>query len=181
MTHVPHRTTRRELELFLALTVGEERSAEAIRHAMRSLGILEESLDRRQVEMVLDFVATAPGIVGVAARFARSRLVKGDEPPSPPTRTALPHSEPPPPSRSDATSEARVRRGEITALLAPSLGIAKATDLVDAAAARLEIGEEMPAARGLDLLEALATEPGLAGVAARFAMARLILRVRDRG
>lgn len=66
-------------------------------------------------------------------------------------------------------------RADLAGLLARSLGVEVANARVAAAADALGLGERLTAVEALSVLEKLAVEPGLVGVSARFAKARIHL------
>jgi hypothetical protein len=70
---------------------------------------------------------------------------------------------------------------ELAALLSQNLGMEKALDLVGSAAKELSIGAELSMEQGLEILERIAVQPGLVGIAARFAKSRVLLRWGDTG
>lgn len=65
---------------------------------------------------------------------------------------------------------------ELAALLSQNLGMEKALELVTAAAKELSFGAELTMEQGLEILERIAVQPGLVGIAARFAKSRVLLR-----
>ena len=58
----------------LSQAIGEEKAREVIGDTARSMGLVDE-MSREQALEVLARVADTPGIVGVCARFARTRLL----------------------------------------------------------------------------------------------------------
>jgi hypothetical protein len=65
-----------ELFAFFTPSVGEEKAREAVGAAITRLHLAHKNtLDRVEALAVLDEIATAPGIVGVAARFAKARIL----------------------------------------------------------------------------------------------------------
>ncbi len=65
-----------ELVAFFKPSVGEEKSREAVDTAIGRLHFVHKTqLDRVESLAVLDEIAAAPGIVGVAARFAKARIL----------------------------------------------------------------------------------------------------------
>jgi hypothetical protein len=58
----------------LGASVGDEKALEAVREAARQLGIRDANVTLTQALEILERVAETPGIVGVTARFAKSRL-----------------------------------------------------------------------------------------------------------
>lgn len=67
-------------------------------------------------------------------------------------------------------------RPELAALLSNNIGIEKAQELVTLAADELALGPELTREQALDVLERVAGQPGLIGIAARFAKSRVLLR-----
>ena len=65
---------------------------------------------------------------------------------------------------------------ELAALLSQNLGMEKALELVGVAARELSYGTELSMEQGLEVLERIAVQPGLVGIAARFAKSRGLLR-----
>lgn len=70
---------------------------------------------------------------------------------------------------------------ELAALLSQNLGMEKALDLVGVAAKDLSFGAELTMEQGLEILERIAVQPGLVGIAARFAKSRVLLRWGNTG
>lgn len=69
-----------------------------------------------------------------------------------------------------------MNRGELIEKLASSVGVDKATDVVNSTAASLGLGPgDFDRDNALKLLEALAQTPGLIGTVARFLKVRVIL------
>jgi hypothetical protein len=65
---------------------------------------------------------------------------------------------------------------ELAALLSQNLGTEKATELVVHAAKELTFSEPLSTSQCLEVLERIAAQPGLVGIAARFAKSRVLLR-----
>lgn len=70
---------------------------------------------------------------------------------------------------------------ELAALLSQNLGMEKALDLVGVAAKELSFGAELTMEQCLEILERIAVQPGLVGIAARFAKSRVLLRWGNTG
>lgn len=68
--------SRADLARLLAQSLGHEKATDAIHRAAHALGIRREIdvLDKSQALAVLEQVAQTPGLVGITARFAKSRL-----------------------------------------------------------------------------------------------------------
>lgn len=134
---------------------------------MTTLGCNESLLDPAQVQAVYDLLSRSPGIVGLAARYAMQKrhlsqdnlaAVSSRPEPRPPAGTVLPF-------------------GEICAIFSPCVGNDKAAEIVRVAIRKLHLSEDaLGKTEVLALLEDLASAPGLVGVTARFAKARVILR-----
>jgi hypothetical protein len=73
-------------------------------------------------------------------------------------------------------------RDELIAQLSASLGVAKATDLVDTSSNKLGIlaNKGFSQTEALSILETISASPGLVGIVARCAKARVILRYNKR-
>ncbi len=64
-----------DLVPLLSQTIGEEKAREVIESAASSLGLsLANGLLESGVLALLDEIANSPGIVGITARFAKSRV-----------------------------------------------------------------------------------------------------------
>jgi hypothetical protein len=170
----------------LAPTLGWEKSAEVVGAALARLGLPQGVIAPAEAFSVLDALAQTPGMVGIAARFARTRV---DVPRVSTTRpridrSALPVPDPAtPPSSRDVPSsrvngtQKTLAAHEIAALFAGAMGKEKGEEVVLGAARRLGLPvTELDKAQALLLLDDLAAEPGIVGLCARFAKARLILR-----
>lgn len=59
----------------LSKSIGEEKAEDVVRAAARALGLgALTTFTQKQALEVLESIASTPGIVGVTARFAKSRL-----------------------------------------------------------------------------------------------------------
>ncbi len=74
-SHLSDRTTVDTLVEQLSQAVGEEKARVVLEDAVVALGLAGAELTREQALDVLGHVAATPGIVGVCARFARSRFM----------------------------------------------------------------------------------------------------------
>jgi hypothetical protein len=171
----------------LAPTLGWEKSSEVVGEVILRLELPSETLSMEQTVVLLGDLARMPGMVGIAARFARSRL---DPPRAKPRSTAVVSASTPPSTRgareragpethppSSRKSDATVSAEEIASLLASAMGTEKAMEVVLGAARRLAITpERIDKERAMALLDQLAGQPGIVGLSARFTKARLILR-----
>lgn len=73
-------------------------------------------------------------------------------------------------------AQGRVTRGELVELLSAAVGKSAAEAAVERGCAAVAFGAHGSLAHAQRVLEAVAREPGLVGITARFAKARLALR-----
>ena len=170
----------------LTSTLGEEKSDEVVRAAMDQLDLPpDHALEQRHVDAILDLLSRAQGIVGLAARFAKQRARFSAltlPPPAPstpePVTPRAPHAAPPSaPSAPADEGKRRVDPRVLIDLFVSTLGEEKSAETVRAAMRHQGFDEaELTRDQALSVLEALATVPGIVGVTARFAKARVILK-----
>lgn len=187
--------TYRDVSSLLAATLGWEKSEEVVLNAARSLGLDPNRLMAEEARAILGMLAGAPGIIGVTARFARSRADFTHRAPPRSSRASDPPSSgpiykatqsPDEPAKSFRISsygtDARagsISIADITALFTPHVGAVKSSETVAAAARMLGIhGDRIAAAEAERLLESLSKQDGMIGVTARVAKARLPLKVK---
>jgi hypothetical protein len=156
----------------LSPALGREKSHEAVTAAASTLGTFD-------AEAVLNFLQDSEGVVGRAARFVSSQARPHGTPTRSPTggKEAVLRRQPKPPSTASPRDADRIMAVEaIVALLAPTLGEEAADSRIRTAMHQAGVqGNELSIPTTLHLLERLAAEPGLVGIAARFAKARIIL------
>jgi hypothetical protein len=163
----------------VAPALGQEKSAEVILSTAMRLDFPVDDLNLERALEILTSLGSQPGIVGIAARFAKTRLLSPRKLSSKPPRTSTgaPGPEKPVPGKSDAET-VRMTTAEVAALLSHTLGTAKSEEVVAAALSQLGVtAGALDLHQALAVLEHLAGHPGLVGVASRFAKARLILRL----
>jgi hypothetical protein len=175
------RLSARELVALLAPTLGQERSREAILGAAEELGLAGETFAWEEALSVLDRLARGTGILALAARFARDRLANHVE--APLSSSASPRRSYPPGGRRAPSTRPigmapepgrRIAVSRLKAQLAPALGQEKSDQLVAEAMLSLRLaGEDLALDQALAVLDRLGATPGLVGVTARFARARL--------
>ncbi len=165
----------------LAPTLGREKSDEVTTAAVTRLGLSPNDMTLDQALAVLDELGRTPGMVGITARFARSRVGAPRVPP--PVSAVVPAGPPPSISSAGVASSKRgwpgttVTADDVAALLASALGADKAQEVVIAAVRRLGFTTaQLDKGQAMTLLDHLAAEPGVVGLCARFGKARLILR-----
>ena len=160
------------LKALLSATLGQEKSAEVVETALHRLGFFGPVLNAEQVAEVLDALSGESGLVGVAARFARSRSQLQRRP----ARGSSSPSLPPPPHGAPAPAPG-FAPADLSLLLAPALGADKSQEVIAVALAQLALPVDiLTREQALRLFDHLATIPGLVGVTARFAKARVLLR-----
>jgi len=177
----------------LASTLGSERSAELVFAVVRDLGLDASKLAADEALQILEILSRRPGIVGITSRFAMARLAPA-APDSGRGRAPSPDSQPgasrAPPSGHQTraiAAEERVPPSQVqpatlpldllAGLLAPSMGNERAEELVRAATRGYPTdGGRITHADAVAVLEALAQQPGIVGVTARFAKVRFALR-----
>jgi hypothetical protein len=165
-------TSARIVEL-LAPTLGWEKGAEMVASAQSRLGMSGSTLTYGQAGILLDELGRTPGMVGISARFARSRLEAPRAAASATGPASAPARQPP----SGKPGEASVTADDIADLLTSALGAEKAQEIVRAAVRRFGFTpERLDRTQAMALLDQLAVEPGVVGLCARFGKARLILR-----
>lgn len=164
----------------LSPALGTEKSTELVLGAARQLKLNANQLTLARTLEILMALAVAPGVIGVAARFARMRLLGRVK-----KNSSGPHAQadaatlpPDAPIKIEATVDSpRVESAELVELLAHTVGTEKAWQLVGAVMAEFGLmNTSLDRDQALGLLDALARAQGVVGIAARFAKARLIFR-----
>lgn len=160
-------STTKLIEL-LAPTLGPEKSADVVALALSRRRLARGDLQVADALVLLDDLAQSPGMVGIAARYAIPRVQSGSGPASGPASSEAPSS-----SRTRALT---IELREIVELFSAVVGRAKSEEVVASGAQKLGLGARLDRTQALSLVELLAAEPGMVGLCARFAKARLILR-----
>lgn len=161
----------------LAPMLGWEKSSEVVSVALSRRASSHGELPVDDALALLEELAAQPGMVGIAARYATTRL----------TAQRASTDVPPPPSGGapssgvvPASSRARLLAldvRDIVELFSSVMGRDKGEVVVSAATRKLGLpGDRLDKAQALALVDHLASEPGAVGLCARFAKARLILR-----
>ncbi|HTA89365.1 MAG TPA: hypothetical protein VK745_07315 [Polyangiaceae bacterium] len=170
-----------QLAALIVPTLGKEKSHELILSRAKSLGYSADRLNLEQALKILAVIGSESGIVGVAARFAKTRLVtphkKQMQAQSMP-RSLAPAVEAPVSSVSPSVG-GTLESEELVALLAQSLGTEKSREVVHSALSDLRITPgRLTAGQANAVLEITAKIEGIVGVTSRFAKARLILQLK---
>ena len=63
-----------DLAQMLAPTLGLEKASEVVNGAASELGVKRETLGREETHQILDRLGEAPGLIGLTASLAKSRL-----------------------------------------------------------------------------------------------------------
>lgn len=163
----------------LAASLGWEKSAEVVDAAVLRLNYPPVLITPEQASEVLAELAKRRGMVGVSARFARSRM--GLPGPSPASTGRTPR---PVEATSNDVAPASSRRhmarsmmvSELVELLAGPVGYERAEEAVLDALRRLRLPlRALARNQTLAVLDDLASRTGPVAVSARFAKARAIL------
>jgi hypothetical protein len=158
------------LVALLAPTHGEERARELARNALDSLGITESFFSVQDAIRVLERLPESPGIAASVSHFALARLALRETN----TSSRRPNvSKPTPP----VPKSGSLTRADLAALLAPTLGQEKSDEMIKETLQKLGLSlDPISTEDGLAVLEELAKSAGIAGIASRFAKARLLMR-----
>lgn len=178
--------TVRSLIEMLAATLGWEKSAEEVDKAVQRLGFPPVLITPLQATTLLAELAKSPGMVGVTARFARSRMELAHGvtpvprrpnigPPTPPA--GMSRFATPPASPAERRPALRaILISELVGLLAEAVGQPRAEEAVLDAIRRLRLpARALSRTQTLEVLDDLASRQGAVAVTARFAKARAIL------
>ncbi|HEY4118197.1 MAG TPA: hypothetical protein VGM56_10085 [Byssovorax sp.] len=181
----------RDLAALLSSTLGWEKSEELVTSTAHAASLDPARLTRADAIAIFDALSAVQGIVGVTARFARSRIdavVGGADDPvassaAPVAASAAPAQGGPPRRasvRMAAVAAQRMPVAELAALLAASLGQEKAHECVTAALQQRGIVGPVTIEQATSVFDDLGRAQGIVGVAARFAKARIALRFGGR-
>lgn len=172
--------TVRSLIEMLASSLGWEKSAEVVDAAVLRLKYPPVLITPAQASDILAELSKAPGMVGVTARFARTRMGLAGSTPAPTNRTSglrSPTSNdnaPPPSSRKNAARS--IFMAEVVGLISGAVGQERAEEAVLDAVRRLRLpSRALSRNQTLAVFDDLASRTGPVGLAARFAKARAIL------
>lgn len=174
----------------LVPALGRERALEAVRSVLARLGVERDPLDALTAWQVLDLLAPSQGLVGAAARLARSSHVvlgasTGDaaapesaDDPSRPVADGLnlPANSSEPLRTPNGLGCSR-QPPDLVSLLSPSLGRDKAAASVHDVCARLHLRPEEVERHWGSILNELSQAVGPVGVAARFVRSRLATHI----
>ncbi len=187
------RLRARDVAALLSSTLGWEKSEELVATIAHAAGFDPNDLTPDDAVVILDMLSRQQGLVGVTARFARSRAdtlrrMRIRPPPPLAPQIGLP-GEPTPvsgiqrtPSSHESASWSnlapkRLPISELVTLIAPTIGQEKAAESI-AFAIRLKgiVEDKLTQEQALAVFEVLSQNEGIVGVTARFAKARLVLR-----
>jgi len=181
---IPTTISATRLMELLAPTLGWEKSSEVVSVALARRGLSHGDLSIEDALVTLDHLTQSPGMVGIAARYAATRLgalrpagaVVEGAPPPPSSSPGQRPSSPEHPS-SSRTRPSTVDLRDVVELFAGAMSPEQSEAAVLGAARHLRLPKDrLDKAQALSLVDHLAAEPGVVGLCARFAKARLILR-----
>jgi hypothetical protein len=160
----------------LAVTLGEEKARATWGEAVRGVGMnVADTYQREPGFAAIDALSRAPGLVGMAARFARLRL--DQLPTTSPSLSRDPGSDRHAAPAQGTTLAAAGNAVDLLPFFSPALGEDKAKETLQHHARALGLDPWLLSHDdALKLLDALSTAPGLLGVVARFAKTRFLLR-----
>ena len=75
MAEVVQRQTRADLVELLSSSIGYEKAGEAVLDGCRQVGHSGDEVLREDALKILETIAKTPGIVGITARFAKTRVL----------------------------------------------------------------------------------------------------------
>jgi hypothetical protein len=154
-----------DLATSLAPALGYERADHVVQKTLAKLELPHRGLSLEQATRVLESIATTEGVVGIAGRFALARAPRDPMSVSGQFRTGL---------RSMTV-------GEMVKLFIPSVGSAKAEEVVASARAKLRIQSDSFTPRQVsDMLDVIVSGTGIVATVARFARARLLLDASEK-
>jgi hypothetical protein len=171
----------------LAPALGWEKSTEIIESIAKQLALTSDRLTPVGVIRIFEALGEGTDLVGAAARLARVRFeqsfarVATDPPPKPHQvgSSLKAEKEEEPPASSVRVVQKPLPVSELVALLTPALGAEKSESVVgEATAARGLQGDTLTPDDAVAVIDHLAKEDGLISVVARFAKARLLLRLK---
>ena len=151
--------TTSELIAWMSPAVGREKAGEIVAQELLAQHVFVEPFPRTTARSILEAIAKMPGIIGIAGRVAMTRLEAGgtvDGVRSPLRRPTRPLT-------------------LLVDLLAPTIGQEHARRVVEETARLLGLHETIDFDEALALLERIAVQPGVVGIAARFAKTRIHL------
>lgn len=149
-----------DLATLLAPALGYERADHIVRDMLTRLGFPSRGLTTEQATRVLESISSSEGVVGIAGRFALARAPREAMSTSGQFRTGV----------------KPMTVAAVIDLFVPSVGNAKATEVVQSAMEKLQIHSNMLSSKEVaDVLEVLVSGTGIVSTVARFALARLML------
>lgn len=183
--------SRAEAVGLLAPALGDEKARQVVASAASTLGIDGDEWTTAAMRSIFEHIAKEPGLVGLTARVVTRRLRPGGgtgftehSGAAVAEKSAGPPQDGAPPSSSTSAAshpgtEVVRTAGKpwesVSDLLVHALGVAGARSAVENAVHALGLGRSLTYGEALKVLEHIAREPGVVGIAARFAKTRLHL------
>jgi hypothetical protein len=170
--------SKEDVAVLLASALGQDKSDEVVVSTAKALGISHSTFTGEDVRVIFDRLVKAEGLVGVVARFAVSRgdvdklIAKVTKP-----QVSYQVGHPDFSSSSQKQAPTQPPTVDIMHLIAPALGVEKARDAIEAAAARrgVDVATGLSYNGALVVLDEMTKVEGIVGVVARFAKARFLL------
>lgn len=189
MAAASKKTSVDEIADMIGRAVGHSRAVELVIAAAAHVGCEGPDFHPIEVMKILSELGNGTGIVAIAARFAQSRNSINTPPQATQTpavsirpRESIPAREVIEPREirpTERQSRTAFTLDNIADKLAPTLGREKANSIVTRTATKLSLGHSLDITGVMAILESIAKEPGLTGVAARFAKVALLLDTGD--
>ena len=172
--------SKEDVAVLLASALGQDKSDEVVATTAKALGIVQAGYTGENVRAIFDKLVKAEGLVGVVARFAVSRGDVDKLIAKAPRTSAQPQQIGRPEFRvggMSGSTHTHAPTCDIMHLIAPALGVEKARDAIEAAAARrgVDVATGLSYNGALSVLDEMTKVDGIVGVVARFAKARFLL------
>lgn len=173
----------RTIATLFSPTLGKDKSEAVVNDALKKLGFPQDDLSPEQATKVLDALASSDGIVGAVGRFVRTRTdftkVEQVRKATPSQSGLTPRGQTPRPLPRGAPG-ASFSFEDIVPYFAAVLGKEKSLDLLLATAQKLGIASKsLSFQEAVAVLDELSRDNGVHASAARFAKAKLVIKVGD--
>jgi hypothetical protein len=154
--------------------LGDEGAQSAVRDALQKLGFSGRSLTGHDEAKLFEWLGNEPGLIGTAARRVQGSFVLSAVVPEPPrTATTYPNRV----AKAPIGPDTIIQGSELVGMFASAVGDEKAREMIEAECRRMNLNfARLPVESALALLDEFSKTPGIIGIAARFAKARLALR-----
>ena len=157
-------TTMSQVVALLAPTLGKEKARETVQQAIRRLSIDDNSSNQEDAKRIVQELLSFGGAIASAAKFADSRLPEVNVV----NQVAMNLVK-------ETSNSNQIPLDTLVGLFARALGDAKAKELITTTATAARVRFPCTNLEAQKLLDLIATQPGLIGITARFAKARILL------